>query len=117
MQMLRRAISEGSPGQGSARARGNLAELKWKHGARKDARIGFQEALDEMTIAVGCNHPEIAVLLERYSQVLWKSGQKTEAKGAAARAAEIRSAFDPQSNRSGLTVDWRELSRSGAQER
>jgi tetratricopeptide (TPR) repeat protein len=117
MQMLRRAISEGSPGQGRARARANLAELQWKRGARKDAKTGFQEALDEMTIAVGSNHPEIAVILERYSQVLWKSGQKAEAKGAAARAAEIRSAFDLQSNRNGFTVDWREVGRSGPQRR
>jgi len=117
MQMFRRAISEGSPGQGRARVRGNLAELQWKRGARTEAKIGFQQALDEMTIAVGPNHPEIAVILEKYSQVLWKSGQKAEAKGAAARAAEIRRTFDPQSNRNGLTVDWRELSRSGAQGR
>jgi Flp pilus assembly protein TadD len=113
MQMLRRAVSEGSPGQGRARAGGNLAELQWKRGARNDATIGFQEALDEMTIAVGSDHPEIAVLLERYSQVLWKSGQKTKAKGAASRAAEIQRAFDSQSKRNAFTVDWRELGRSG----
>jgi tetratricopeptide (TPR) repeat protein len=117
MQMFRRAISEGSPGQGRARVRSNLAELQWKRGTRTEAKIGFQQALDEMAIAVGPNHPEIAVILEKYSQVLWKSGQKAEAKGAAARAAEIRSAFDLQSNRNGFTVDWREVGRSGAKRR
>ena len=113
MQMLRRAISEGSPGHGRARARANLAELQRKRGANEAARTGFQEALDEMTIAVGPIHPEIAMILETYSQVLRKSGHKAEAKSAAARAAEIRSVFDLQSNRKGFTVDSRDVGATG----
>jgi tetratricopeptide (TPR) repeat protein len=117
MQMFRRAISEGSAGQGRARVRANLAQLQWKRGENEAARTGFQEALDEMTIAVGSSHPEIAVILERYSQVLRKSGQKAEAKGAAARAAEIRSVFDLQSNRNGFTVDWSDVAGGGPRRR
>jgi tetratricopeptide (TPR) repeat protein len=108
IQMLQRAISEGSPGQGRARVRANLANLQWKHGEDDAARRGFQQALDEMIAAVGPKHPEIAVILERYSQVLRKSGRQAEAKHAAAHAAEIRSTSDFETNRNGITVDWRD---------
>jgi tetratricopeptide (TPR) repeat protein len=108
IQMLQRAILEGSPGQGRARVRANLADLQWKHGEDDAARSGFQEAMEEMITAVGPKHAEIAVILERYSQVLRKSGRKADAKQAAGRAAEIRSAFDFETNRNGFTVDWRD---------
>jgi tetratricopeptide (TPR) repeat protein len=113
IQMLQRAILEGSPGQGRARVKANLAELQWKHGAYDAARSGFQEALDEMTTAFGSKHPEVAVILERYSQVLRESGRKAEAKQAADRAAEIWSTFDIETNRKGFTVDWRDAGGSG----
>ena len=109
--MLMRAISEGPPGQGRARVRANLADLQRKRGAYKEAKLAFQDALDEMTLAVGRSHPDTGLILERYSQVLWKSGQKAEAKSAAARAAEIRSAFNIESNRNVFTVDWMEAGR------
>ena len=108
IEMLRRAISEGSPGQRRARVRANLAELQWKHGDREGAKTGFQRALDEMQSSVGRNHPDIAAILEKYSQVLKRSGLKAEAQDAADRAARIHAAFDFQTNRNGLTTDWRD---------
>jgi len=108
IEMLRRAISEGSPGQRRARVRANLAELQWKHGDREGAKTGFQRALDEMQSSVGRNHPDVAAILEKYSQVLKRSGLKAEAQDAADRAARIHAAFDFQTNRNGLTTDWRD---------
>ena len=105
-QWLRMAIVESLPGQGRARVRANLALLQWKRGARQEAAAGFREALDEMTTAVGPNHPEISVILDRYAEVLRTLGRKDEAKRAAARAVEIHHAFDAQGNRTQQTVEW-----------
>lgn len=110
-QWLRTAIVGSPPGQARARVRANLAGLQWKRGARQDAAVGFREALDEMTAAVGPDHPDIAPILDCYAEVLRKLGQKDEAKRAAARAAEIHYAFDPQGNRTQQTVEWSQAGR------
>jgi tetratricopeptide (TPR) repeat protein len=109
LDRYRLAIRGAGPGQGRARVRGNLAQLQWKRGARDAAASGYLQALDEMTAAVGPDHPEIAILLEQYSTVLRGLGRKREAQVASARATAIRQRFASQMQPERFVVDVRDL--------
>lgn len=90
-------------GQARARVLSNLGMLWWGLGRKTEAASHFSRALHEMEQAVGLHHPDVGRILEQYSTVLSKSGQKQVAREMAARAEEIRSAAMT------VTVDWRDL--------
>ena len=113
LEVLRKTVLAMTPGQARARVRANLALLQWDVGARAEGEAGLRAALDEMTTAVGANHPDTGWILESYAKVLHKTGRKAESKIARDRANEIRAAFRGEDNRDGFTVDRAEGSRTG----
>lgn len=90
-------------GRARARVLSNLGMLCWGLGRKTEAASYLGRALQEMEEAAGQHHPDVGRILEQYSTVLSKSGQKQVAREMAARAEEIRSAALP------ATVDWRDL--------
>jgi Tfp pilus assembly protein PilF len=105
--LLREAVAASPVGQNRARILRNLGVLEWKTGDRSTAVIHLQEALTQMEAAVGGEHPDVGLLLQDYSDVLAKTGDKAGSREAAKRAESIRSAFAGQDG--AATVDWREL--------
>jgi tetratricopeptide (TPR) repeat protein len=113
LELLQRAALGMAPGQARARVRANLGLLQWRMGARAEGAASLRGALEEMTTAVGSNHPDTGWILESYAEVLRKAGRKAESKIARDRATEIRTAFSFQNNRNGMTVDRAEVSPAG----
>ena len=105
--LLRQAVAESPAGQNRARVLRNLAVLEWKEGSPRTAAEHLQEALTHLEAAVGGDHPDVARVLDDYSEVLAKTGEKVRSREAAKRAQSIRSAFAGQDG--GSTVGWREL--------
>jgi tetratricopeptide (TPR) repeat protein len=99
MDLLQQAISESTPGQVRARLLANLGVLQWESGMRERSEKTLREALGEAEASVGPDHPDTARILERYGDVLRRTGRKAEAKKAADRAVAIRASSTSQTNR------------------
>lgn len=111
MGSLQRAFELLPPSHARARILANLGVFSWKYGRTSAAARYLEQALLEMQQFAGTNHPDVGKVLEDYSSVLSKSGQKQTARQMAARAQEIRSAAFPQNNDRRETVNWRDLIR------
>ena len=108
MALFQQAVSEITPGQARARLLTNLGVLQWEAGMRETSEKTLQDALEEAEASVGADHPDTARILERYSEVLRRTGRKAEAKKATERAVTIRASSAGQTNENGFTVDWRD---------
>ncbi len=108
-EILREAISQERAGQVRARMLLNLGGLLWQLKEKSQALTQIRSALTEMESAVGPQHPDVAAILDRYQELLRKSGQKAESVVVAQRAAAIRSSFVRYTSDRGTSVDWRDL--------
>jgi tetratricopeptide (TPR) repeat protein len=108
MTLLQQAVSEITPGQARARLLTNLGVLQWESGMRERSEKTLQDALEETEASVGSDHPDMARILEQYSEVLRRNGRRAEAKKAGERAVAIRASSASQTNENGFTVDWRD---------
>jgi tetratricopeptide (TPR) repeat protein len=108
IDLLQQAVSEIAPGQARARMLANLGVLQWNSAMREASEKTLKQALREAETSAGLNHPDTARILERYADVLRRTGRKAEANSAARRAMAIRDSSSFQTNDNGLSVDWRD---------
>jgi tetratricopeptide (TPR) repeat protein len=99
---LRAAIDLARAGYERARLLSNLGAAELKLGNSGAGLAHLRNSLEEMEVAVGPRHPDVAGILELYSSALVAARRKPEARQAARRAKEIRALL-------GSTVDWRDL--------
>jgi tetratricopeptide (TPR) repeat protein len=108
-ELLERVVATMTPGQAHARIISNIGIINWLIGKKKKAEMLLRQALAEMEEATGPQHPDVARILEVYSEVLAKTGRKIEAKAAAERARDLKLTFGFQTNAGSAAVDWRDL--------
>ena len=107
--LLEQAIGGTAAGQERARMLTNLGLWQMKLGKRDETQVSMRRALDEMELAVGPHHPDVARVLREYGQILRKTGRKAEAKEASKRAGTIVASFAGQTNANSASVDYRDL--------
>lgn len=92
-----------------ARVLGNLATLYRRAGRYTEAEALFQRVLPAMERNVGPDHPDVANVLDEFAELLKKTGRGRQARQFRSRAQNIQSASVGETNRSGITVNWRDL--------
>jgi tetratricopeptide (TPR) repeat protein len=107
--LYEQALSSSPAGQAHARMLANLGALRLKLGNPPDAILALGRSLEEMEIAVGPSHPDVAHILEIYERALRKAGHKAQAIDVAQRANAIRSSFTRQDNSTRAIVDYLDL--------
>jgi len=107
--LYEQAVSSTPAGQARARMLANLGALRLRLGNPADAVVALGRSLEEIEIAVGPVHPDVAHVLEIYERALRKAGHKAEAIDVAQRASAIRSSFTPQDNAARAIVDYLDL--------
>jgi tetratricopeptide (TPR) repeat protein len=109
MELLKSAIPAVPAGRIHARIIANLGVTECKLGLKREAVEHLFQALREMEMAVGPEHPDVAKILDAQAAVLKGTGKKGLAREAASRAATIRAAFPGETKVLGATVDWLDL--------
>jgi Tfp pilus assembly protein PilF len=107
--LYEQAVSGAPAGQGRARMLANLGALRLKLGNPAGAEVALSRSLEEMEIAVGPAHPDVAHVLELYAHALRKAGDNAYAIAVAQRATTIRSSFAAQDKASRAIVDFLDL--------
>jgi tetratricopeptide (TPR) repeat protein len=88
-----------------ARALAVMGLVYASQGNIDEAISRFESAIDMTTVACGAEHPSVAYLLARYSEVLYRAHRKREARAASKRSREILGHGAGRSGL-GLTVDF-----------
>jgi Tfp pilus assembly protein PilF len=107
--LYEQAVSSTPAGQARARMLANLGALRLKLGNPADAVVALGRSLEEIEIAVGPVHPDVAHVLEIYERALRRAGHKAQAIDVAQRANAIRSSFTTQDNATRAIVDYLDL--------
>lgn len=103
--LLERSVRLMSGGAALGEALGNLALVCARSGDKAAAAPYYAQAIDNMEVYLGTDHPHLGLLLSEYAELLKKSGRKAEATAAQIRARAIRPAF----RSSPATIDLRDL--------
>ena len=99
-EMLQRAIDGMGAGHARARVLLNLSLMEQRLKRNQDAVLHARQAVGEMEVYAGPQHPDMSKALERYADALRHSGRQEEAKEVAEKARQLQSLLD-------ATVDWR----------
>lgn len=106
-----KALEIKPPGQVRARILANRANALLNLRRYQDAEKDVRQALDEIQAVVGPSHPDVASVLDQYAVLLKKTGRRNEADAISRRVRAIEMSFAGQTNSTGSTVDWQDLTR------